>query len=77
MGSIGCIFAEDFDALRLEKNDLEWSRPCLDAVVGEAGNGGREVKPGDEGDFGDVGRSVADSGVITGELERLPRRPRS
>ena len=50
-----CILAEDFEALRFAKNDLEVSRVCLGESVGELGNGGSEVKVGDLGELGDRG----------------------
>ena len=40
---------DDLDALRLEKNDLDWSLTCFGMAFGEAGKGGREVMFGEEG----------------------------
>ena len=52
MASGGCILIEDFEAFKLEKNDLDASLPCLGADVGdvgEVGKGGSDVKVGDVG----------------------------
>ena len=51
--SAGWILAEDLEALRFKKNGFEVSRDCLENVVGEGGNGGKEVREGEVGEVGD------------------------
>lgn len=60
--------------MRFEKSDFDASRACFEDVVGDVGNGGREVKPGEEGEAGDLGRCEAEEGAVAGEVERLPSR---
>ena len=60
--------------MRFEKSDLDASRACFEDVVGDVGNGGSVVKPGEEGEAGDLGRCEAEEGAVVGEVERLPSR---
>ena len=45
-----CIFAEDFEAFRFAKNDLELSRFCFVDDLGDVGKGGSEVNVGEVGE---------------------------
>lgn len=40
---------DDLDAFRLAKKDFDGSRTCLKFILGDDGNGGREVRSGDTG----------------------------
>jgi len=49
VGSTWCTLLDDFEALKLEKNPFEGSRLCFVVSLGEDGNGGSEVNPGECG----------------------------